>query len=75
MTRITNEWTTSSGASNNVVGNGRITYERCKTMTPEMRHNWFSSGKVISATLLSMLEHVGKADLTKPASCYLPQLK
>jgi hypothetical protein len=58
-----------------VLRNGRITYERCKTMTPETTHNWFSSGRVISATLLSMLEHQSKADLPKPVSCYLLQLK
>jgi CubicO group peptidase (beta-lactamase class C family) len=44
-------------------------------MTPETTPNWFSSGKVISATLLSMLEHESKADLAKPVSCYLLQLK
>jgi CubicO group peptidase (beta-lactamase class C family) len=58
-----------------VLRNGRITCGRCKTMAPETTHNWFSSGKVISATLLSMLEHERKADLPKPVSCYLPQLK
>jgi hypothetical protein len=35
-------------------------------MTPETTHNWFSSVKVISATLLCMLEHESKADLAKP---------
>jgi CubicO group peptidase (beta-lactamase class C family) len=54
---------------------GKIVYERYKTMTPETTHNWFSSGKVISATLLAMLEREGKVHLSKPVSHYLPQLK
>jgi hypothetical protein len=49
-----------------VVRQGKIFYERYKTMTPETTHNWFSSGKVISATLLAMLESEGKVDLSKP---------
>jgi CubicO group peptidase (beta-lactamase class C family) len=49
-----------------VVRQGKIVYERYKTMTPETTHNWFSSGKVISATLLAMLESEGKVDLSKP---------
>ena len=49
-----------------VVRQGKIVYERYKTMTPETTHNWFASGKVISATLLAMLESEGKVDLSKP---------
>jgi hypothetical protein len=44
-------------------------------MTPETTHNWFASGKVISATLLAMLESEGKVDLSKPVTHYLSQLK
>jgi CubicO group peptidase (beta-lactamase class C family) len=49
-----------------VVQQGKIVYERYKTMTPETTHNWFSIGRVISATLLAMLESEGKVDLSKP---------
>jgi len=49
-----------------VLKDGKIVYERYKTMTPETTQNWFASGKVISATLLAMLESEGKVDLSKP---------
>ena len=58
-----------------VVHKGRIVYERYETMRPFDKHNWFSVGKVIGATLLAILEEEGKADLSKPVSHYIKELK
>lgn len=58
-----------------VVHKGRIVYQRYETMRPFDRHNWFSSGKVIGATLLAILEEEGKADLSLPVSHYIDELK
>ncbi len=58
-----------------VVHKGRIVYERYETMRPFDRHNWFSSGKVIGATLLAILEEEGLADLSLPVSHYIDELK
>jgi CubicO group peptidase (beta-lactamase class C family) len=58
-----------------VVRGGRIVFERYITMRPFDKHNWFSSGKVIGATMLALLEAEGKVDVKKPVSHYLPQVK
>lgn len=58
-----------------VVHKGRIVYERYETMRPFDKHNWFSSGKVIGATLLAILEEEGLADLSLPVSHYIEELE
>jgi len=58
-----------------VIRDGRIVYERYETMRPFDRHNWFSSGKVIGATLLAMLEDEGLADLSQPVSSFIEELE
>lgn len=58
-----------------VIKNGKILYERYKTMRPFDKHIWFSSSKVVGATLLALLEAEGKIDLSKPVSDFIPELK
>lgn len=58
-----------------VVKNGKIVYERYKTMRPEDKHIWFSVSKVIGATVLLGLEKEGKVDVNKAVSYYLPELR
>jgi len=58
-----------------VVHHGKILYEAYKRMRPEDTHIWWSSGKVIGATMLAILEEEGKVDTQKPVSFYLPKLK
>lgn len=57
-----------------VVKNGKIIYERYKTMRPDDKHIWYSVSKVTGATMLAFLEHEGKVDVRKPVSHYLPEL-
>jgi len=58
-----------------VVKDGKIIYERYKTMRPDDKHIWYSVSKVTGATMLAFLENEGKVDVTKPVSHYLPELK
>ncbi len=58
-----------------VVQRGKVVFERYNTMRPIDKHNWFSSGKVIGATLLAMLEAEGQVELSRPESFYLEELK
>lgn len=58
-----------------VVKNGKIVYERYKTMRPDDEHIWFSVSKVTGSTMLAFLEYEGKVDVNKPVSDYLPELK
>jgi len=58
-----------------VVKDGEIIYERYNTMRPEDKHIWYSCSKVSGSTLLAMLEHQGKIDVSKFVSDYLPELK
>jgi CubicO group peptidase (beta-lactamase class C family) len=58
-----------------VVKNGKIVYERYKTMRPEDKHIWFSVSKVIGPTLLLGLENEGKVNISKPVTEYLPELR
>ena len=58
-----------------VLKDGKIVYERYKTMGPHIAHLTMSTSKVISSTLLAMLEDEGKVDLSKPVSDYVPELK
>ena len=58
-----------------VLKDGKIVYERYKTMTPDTAHITMSCSKVFSSTLLAMLEDEGKVDLSKPVSDYVPELK
>jgi len=58
-----------------VVKDGKIIYERYKTMRPDDKHIWFSVSKVTGATMLAFLEYEGKVDVNKPVSHYLPELK
>jgi len=57
-----------------VVKNGKIVYERYKTMRPDDKHIWYSCSKVTGATMLAFLEYEGKVDVKKPVSYYLPEL-
>lgn len=58
-----------------VIHHGTIVYDDYKTMRPFDKHNWFSTGKVISSTLIALLEDQGKIDVKKPVSNYLMSLK
>lgn len=58
-----------------VMKDGKIVYERYKTMSPDMVHITFSASKVFSSTILALLEDEGKVDLSKPVSDYVEQLK
>ena len=58
-----------------VVKNGKVAYERYKTMQPEDKHIWFSVSKVTGSTMLAFLEQEGKVDVTRPVSDYLKELK
>jgi CubicO group peptidase (beta-lactamase class C family) len=57
-----------------VIKNGKIVYERYKTMMPEDKHIWFSVSKVIGSTLLLGLEKDRKIDINKFVTYYLPEL-
>lgn len=57
-----------------VLREGNVVYERYKTMRPLDKHIWFSCSKTIEGTLLAMLEHEGKIDVTKPVTEYVPEL-
>lgn len=58
-----------------VIKDGKIRYERYKTMRPFDKHIWYSSSKVVGATLLAMLEAEGKIDCSRPVSDFIPELK
>ena len=58
-----------------VMKEGKIVYERYKTMTPDTTHVTYSATKVFSSTLIALLEDEGKVDLSKPVSDYLQELK
>jgi CubicO group peptidase (beta-lactamase class C family) len=58
-----------------VIKDGKIVYERYKTMTPNTAHIAMSSAKTMSSTLIAMLEDEGKVDISKPITNYIPQLK
>ena len=58
-----------------VVKGGSIVLERYKSLGPSDKHVWFSSGKVVSSTLLAILEAEGKVDVTQPVSSYLEELE
>jgi CubicO group peptidase (beta-lactamase class C family) len=57
-----------------VVKDGKIVYERYKTMRPEDKHIWYSVAKVLGPTVLLALEEEGKVDINKPVSNYLTEL-
>lgn len=57
-----------------VIRRGAIVHERYKTMRPFDKHNWFSSGKTIAATLIALLEEEGRVDVGQPVSSYLTEL-
>ena len=58
-----------------VVKEGKIVYERYRTMRPNDKHLWFSVSKVTGSTMLAFLEQEGKIDVSKPVSDYLKELK
>jgi CubicO group peptidase (beta-lactamase class C family) len=58
-----------------VIKNGKIVYERYKTMQPNDKHIWFSVSKVIGPTLLLGLEKEGIVDINKAVTDYLPELR
>ncbi|PWJ38572.1 serine hydrolase domain-containing protein [Sediminitomix flava] len=57
-----------------VVKNGKILYERYKTMRENDKHIWYSISKVTGSTMLAFLEHEGKVDVQKSVAYYLPEL-
>lgn len=57
-----------------VVKEGKVIYERYKTMRPWDKHNWFSVGKTVSSTLISILAEEGRVDIKKGVSRYIPEL-
>ena len=58
-----------------VLKDGKIVYERYKTMAPDTAHITMSCSKVFSSTLLAMLEDEGKVDLSKPVTDYVPEIR
>jgi CubicO group peptidase (beta-lactamase class C family) len=57
-----------------VVKEGKIIYERYKTMRPEDKHIWYSVAKVLGPTILLSLEEEGKVNIDKPVTTYLTEL-
>ncbi len=57
-----------------VLREGNVVYEQYKTMRPLDQHIWFSCSKSILGTLLAMLEHEGKVDVSKMVTEYVPGL-
>lgn len=57
-----------------VVREGNVVYERYKTMRPFDNHLWFSCSKTMVSTMLAMLEHDGKVDVSKKVTEYVPEL-
>jgi CubicO group peptidase (beta-lactamase class C family) len=58
-----------------VICHGKIVYETYRGMQATDKHIWWSSGKVIGATMLAILEDEGKVDTSKAVTAYLPELK
>lgn len=58
-----------------IIHRGNIVCEKYKTMRPFDKHNWFSTGKVVSSTIIALLEEQGKINILKPVSTYLPELQ
>lgn len=58
-----------------VVKQGKILYERYKTMGPNDKHIWYSVSKVTGSTILAFLEQEGKVDVTKSVSSVLTELE
>ena len=58
-----------------VLKDGKIVYERYKTMTPDTAHITMSCSKTFSSTLLAMLEDEGKVNLDDMTSKYVPALQ
>lgn len=57
-----------------VVREGEVVYERYKTMRHFDNHLWFSCSKTMVSTMLAMLEHDGKIDVSKKVTEYVPEL-
>lgn len=58
-----------------VVKDGKVVFERYKTMRPEDKHLWMSVSKVTGSTMLAFLEQEEKVDIKKPVSDYLEELQ
>lgn len=58
-----------------VIKNGELVYEKYKTMRSKDKHNWFSVGKIVSSTLISLLQEEGKINVKNSVSTYIPELK
>ncbi|MCA8880786.1 MAG: beta-lactamase family protein [Rhodobacteraceae bacterium] len=57
-----------------VLRGGDVVYERYKSLRPIDKRAWFSCSKIIVGTLMALLEHEGRIDVSKPVSVYLPDL-
>lgn len=57
-----------------VLKDGKITYQRYKTMGPLDRHYAWSVTKVLTAAALARLEAMGEVNMQDPVKTYLPQL-
>lgn len=57
-----------------VLHKGTIVHERYKTMRVFDQHIWMSCTKTTVATMLGMLEHEGKVDVSKYVTEYVPEL-
>lgn len=57
-----------------VIREGTVVYEKYKTMRSLDQHIWFSCSKSIIGTLVAMLEHEGKVDVSKAVTAYVPEL-
>ncbi|MFT2091523.1 serine hydrolase domain-containing protein [Paraglaciecola sp. 2405UD69-4] len=54
-----------------IIHNGKIVYQRYKTLSPLERHLTWSVTKVITASALARLEEMGKVDMQAPVKKYL----
>ncbi len=57
-----------------VLHGGAVVHERYKAMRPFDRRAWFSCSKVIVGTMMALLEHEGRIDVSKPVTAFLPEL-
>jgi CubicO group peptidase (beta-lactamase class C family) len=72
--RVDDHFNTSTMDALLVLRDGNVVFERYKTMRRFDKHNWFSCSKIITGTLMALLEYEGKVDVMQPVSQYVPEL-
>lgn len=58
-----------------VIHRGKVVFEKYPRMRPLDKHDWWSTSKSVTGTLVAMLEDEGKVDVSKPIETYIPRLK